>query len=214
MADISNILIVEDNDDYTAGAREFFSQIGINPLIAIDYDDAKTHIEYANLRGALVDCFFPYKTGSGTISVGDQALMKMQFENAKPKRDSPITRALEQVGDLLGEDFAKFAAKNAGINYDAYLDHYKVIAKAMDESEHNQPLGILVGEMLDRREIPFVLATSTHHHDSMTQPIQDYASRKGWRLIDCNPGQENEKTTQGFWKRAYTALEEVIGGKS
>lgn len=43
----------------------------------------------------------------------------------------------------------------------------------MEESESNQPLGVLIAEEARVRGIPFVLATSTYHHDELTQPIQD-----------------------------------------
>ena len=111
------------------------------------------------------------------------------------------------LSDLLGEDFAKSAAKNAGGEYNRDSDPYRRLEKAIERSPSNQPLGILVGEILKTQGIPFVLATSTHHHDSLTQPIQDYCSRRGWRLLDCPRDQPEQKATPEFWRRAYSSLE-------
>ena len=56
------------------------------------------------------------------------------------------------------------------------------------------------------RKIPFVLATSTYHHDELTQPIASYCSRNKWTLIDCKEYNPNEKVETSFWQRAYEAL--------
>ena len=122
-------------------------------------------------------------------------------------KSSPVSRALVQVGNLLGEEFAKKAAENVKVKYDSAVDHFWAMEQAMKRNEDNQPLGVLVAEELEKRNIPFVLATSTYHHDVLTQPIQDYCSKRGWQLIDCNPNNEHEKATPEFWERCYNSLE-------
>ena len=56
-----------------------------------------------------------------------------------------------------------------------------------------------------------VWSDSTYHHDILTQPIQNYVSKKGWTLVDCAQGCADEKATLPFWERAYGALERKIG---
>jgi len=132
-------------------------------------------------------------------------------EFVKPK-DSPVILAIIKVGETLGPEAATHIAKNSlGVAYkikdrDSRPDYFGALEKAMQESEANQPLGILIGERADELDIPFILATSTHHHDILTQPVQNYTGKKGWHLIDCIPGEEDEKATPEFWKRVYECL--------
>ncbi|MBS3056661.1 MAG: hypothetical protein J4473_04470 [Candidatus Aenigmarchaeota archaeon] len=121
---------------------------------------------------------------------------------------SPMVRSIQQVSTLgIGrEALTSIVKRSLELIYDETIvlrDYYGAIRKAMEQSEANQPLGILIAEELG---IPFVLTTSTYHHDILTQPVQNYASRKGWILIDCSPDNPNEKATPGFWRRAYDNL--------
>jgi|SRR3989338_3066862 len=77
-----------------------------------------------------------------------------------------------------------------------------------------QPLGILIAEEAEAEGIPFVLATSTFHHDGLTQPICDYQRRNRWpELVDVLSDSEEYKVepkgkdTPLFWKEAYEVLE-------
>ena len=87
---------------------------------------------------------------------------------------------------------------------DSARDYYRALMEAMEQSEANQPLGIEVAERATELKIPLVLVTSTYHHDILTQPVQNYAGSRGWKLIDCNA--PNEKATPAFWQRSYDAL--------
>jgi hypothetical protein len=126
---------------------------------------------------------------------------------------SPIALAIKQVS-MLGKEVATHIFKNTlqgSYHKDrAAKDYYGAIAKAMVAHESNQPLGILVAEQAEEARIPFVLVTSTFHHDLLTQPIVDYAGRRGWPLIDCAQGNENEKATPQFWERAFSVLERKL----
>ncbi len=126
---------------------------------------------------------------------------------------SPVVRAIKQVS-MLGKEATTMIAKNTlGMVYrenQAPKDHYGALMKAMEESEANQPLGLLVAEKSDELGLPLILATSTYHHDILTQPVQDYASRKGWRLVDCGPNSEDDKASPEFWERAFGELERKL----
>ena len=89
-------------------------------------------------------------------------------------------------------------------------DLYQVLLDEMEKSEDCQPLGIAVAQQMNDTEVPFVLVTSTFHHDKLTEPIQKYASRKGWELIDCEPDRSDDKATVGFWNRAFKRLESRV----
>ncbi|MBU1135325.1 MAG: hypothetical protein KKG13_02290, partial [Nanoarchaeota archaeon] len=129
---------------------------------------------------------------------------------------NPIFLAIKQVSILDGpeKEVATLAAKQSlGLSYDeknAPKDYYGALMKAMEESEANQPLGILVAERASELDIPFILATSTYHHDILTQPIQDYASRNEWTLVDCGPNKEDDKASPEFWERAFRELEKKL----
>lgn len=206
---MSRILVVEDNPRFREGTIKYLStREGIQAVYATNYDEAIREIHPMScLDGAVIDCFFPKVFGSGDLTLGYEALQRMIETDPRGRKTSSVTKALTQVGDLLGRDFAKFAAKNAGVNYSGEVDNYWALEQAMKESETNQPLGILVAEKVEELGIPFILATSTYHHDELTQPIQDYVSRRGWRLVDCGPNSEHEKETLEFWARAFDELE-------
>jgi CheY-like chemotaxis protein len=211
---LSRILVVEDNSRFREGANKYLSMRGdIRVAYATNYDEAIREI-YAEPRldGAIIDCFFPKIAGSGDLTFGHEAIKRLIASDPRGRKTSTVAKALTKVGDLLGGDFAKFAAKNTGVNYSGEVDNYWALEQAMKESESNQPLGILVAERAGELGVSFILATSTYHHDELTQPIQDYASRKGWRLVDCGLNSEHEKETPEFWARAFGELKETLRG--
>ena len=197
--------------------------------------------------GAIIDCFFPMKTGSNDSSLGEEAVRRLESTDPHEKevraaidsvreyadvdedlngmlrghfqsgmntarfKDGSFFKAIAQVGSLKTNDSKttmNLIIKNTLRGHRGQgKDYYGALRAAIKESESNQPLGILVAAEAERRGIPFVLATSTHHHDILTQPIQNYASQKGWALVDCRPNSTEEKSQQTFWHRAYGVLE-------
>jgi len=124
----------------------------------------------------------------------------------------PVVRAIKQVS-MLGKEVTTQIAKNAlrGVyRQDRAPNYYEALMKAMEESEAHQPLGLLVAEQAEELGLPLVLTTSTYHHDVLTQPVQDYASRKGWGLVDCGPNKEDDKASPEFWERAFSELERKL----
>ena len=206
---MSRILVVEDNPQFREGASKYLAtREGIQVAYATNHDEAIREIyTEPRMEGAVIDCFFPKVVGSKDLTLGYEAIQRMIEADPRGRKTSPVAKALTQVGDILGRDFAKFAAKNVRVNYSGEGDNYWALEQAMKESEANQPLGILVAERAGELGIPFILATSTYHHDELTQPIQDYVSRRGWRLVDCGPNSEHEKETPEFWARAFGELE-------
>lgn len=144
------------------------------------------------------------------------ALEKYFYAVARENKDAlrnPSLMALEKVSQTLGRTLATLIAKNTFVKAGGWLrgiqeprDYYKALEEAIERDEANQPLVIFLAEKARELNIPFVLATSTYHHDILTQPIQDYAGKRGWTLIDCDQGRENQKSTPGFWERVYKSL--------
>ncbi|MBU4070417.1 MAG: response regulator [Nanoarchaeota archaeon] len=127
--------------------------------------------------------------------------------------ENPIVKAIKKVS-MLGKEITTSIAKNSiGMLYredKSPTDYHSVLMKAMDKSESNQPLGILVAEKADELNLPFILTTSTYHHDILTQPVQDYAFKKRWMLVDCGSNKEDEKASPEFWKKAFSELERKL----
>jgi len=128
-----------------------------------------------------------------------------------------VFRAIQQVRRTLGKEACSLLQKhncNTIFRKDLseFKDYYSELKAAMQRDHANQALGILVAEECENRGIPKVLATSTHHHDALTQPIQDYAGKRGWHLVDCSPGYPDEKAQASFWQRTYETLIGEIGG--
>ncbi len=252
MANLQEILVVEDNKEFMGGCSVGFCNPDINavPIFASDYDEAIKRIESRRYNGAIIDCFFPKTTGTGEREIGRVAIEKMLatdtrgqrieayekfLENSFDKNDpelrriiryigsiseqKPLASAVVQVVKLVGaidkekigkilKDDAKWLFK--GI--ENFKDYYLELRNALEADEHNQALGILVAEECQARGIPFVLATSTYHHDALTQPIQNYCGNNSWQLVDCSTRNPNEKAQASFWQRAYDALLREMGG--
>ena len=129
----------------------------------------------------------------------------LEIVNTRLGRDE-ATRRLNQ---LLTITFPWYSEENPEIR-----DYFGSFREAMQKNPSNQPLGILVAEKCEELKIPFVLATSTYHHDALTQPIQNYCQTKRWTLVDCNQNKSDEKANPEFWNRVYDSLvREVQGGR-
>jgi|TARA_B100002003_G_scaffold221149_1_gene223947 DNA-binding NarL/FixJ family response regulator len=248
---MNKILLVEDNSQFREGANKYFnSRKDVELVYALNYDEAVKGL-YAEpkIDGAVIDCFFPKKTGSGDISLGKEIVKKMESSDPDEKKrleglkvlgeyinlndqdmrkyarhlinntpeddilQNPIVKAIKQVS-MLGKDVATIIVKDTlGMTYqknNLSKDYYDALRNAMEKSETNQPLGISIADKANELGIPFILATSTNHHDILTQPIQDYVSRKGWGLVDCFQNRENEKATPEFWEKAFNELERKL----
>jgi len=250
---MTKIFIVEDNEKYRDVAKKHFDSLKHNVDYAIDYDEAMNLIS-DKYNFALIDCFFPKKTGSNNIILGKELVKKMleadptenkvkkvinefdKYININDEKLGPMIRAfayeneegitnpvflsIKRVGDTLGREIAtKITTNSLGLLYTpshlAYSnrnkrpDYYGELEKAIEKSEANQPLGILIGERLKELKIPFVFVTSTYHHDTLTQPVCDYISRNELgSVVDCSHGKEDEKATPEFWRRAFNYLKE------
>jgi hypothetical protein len=129
---------------------------------------------------------------------------------------NPIFFIIESYGKMFSKDnstqhFKVALERTFGDQYGVWSeDLYQILLEKIDESESNQPLGIAVAQSVSDLGIPLVLVTSTFHHDTLTQPIQDYVSDKQWKLIDCIPSEKNAKTHPIFWERAFGELEKKM----
>jgi hypothetical protein len=94
-----------------------------------------------------------------------------------------------------------------------YMGQYDKLREAIKKDPSNQPLGILIADECENRGIPKVLATSSFHHDMLTQPIQTYCALRKWNLVDCSKGRPGEKAQASFWQRAYDSLLREMGGR-
>lgn len=119
---------------------------------------------------------------------------------------------VEAMGDKLGKEAAtKILTNTFSMAYardNPNARHYGIaLRSALEKDEANQPLGVLIAEKATGLGLPVVLATSTYHHDHVTQPIQNEAGRRGWTLVDCAQNKPDEKATPQFWERVFSALE-------
>jgi hypothetical protein len=137
-------------------------------------------------------------------------------------RTDTVILSIEKVS-LTGKYLAAHIAKNTlrplfgdGTTgaQSAPKDHFGDLVTALEKDEANAPLGVAVADLLTEKRVPLVLVTSTNHHDSLTQPIQDYAGKYGWRLEDCSPQDVNGKASPEFWVRASNVLATKMYGGS
>ena len=145
------------------------------------------------------------------VNLNDPEMAKYARFMAGNNHDSLID-VIRKMGETFQPVLMTHFVKNAmrgTYREEQARDYYKALNEAMEQSEANQPLGVDVAEFAETLGVPFVLVTSTYHHDMLTQPIQDYAMRKHWRLIDCDKGREDQKATPQFWQKAYEAVKAV-----
>lgn len=149
------------------------------------------------------------------VDLGDLDAKKYaRFVASQYSPDSAIFMALESVATISKEAATHAFKETFRLTYRedrAPKDYYKALMNAMEKSEANQPLGLLIAEKASELGLPFILATSTYHHDVLTQPLQDYASRKGWKLMDCGPNREDDKASPAFWEEVLGMLENRLG---
>jgi CheY-like chemotaxis protein len=69
--DRKQILLVEDNQEYTKTAREYLESRDLAVAHAKDYSEAVAQLRNPNqFNGVITDLFFPNRTGSNSISLG------------------------------------------------------------------------------------------------------------------------------------------------
>lgn len=192
---------------FSSGNREL-GKVAIEKMLATDKRGQRIE-RYTDALSQIIDISDPeLRTYARS--------MASKSEESDPMKN-PIVMAIKQVS-MLGKETASHIAKDTlgkvyGPSKDAFRDYYDALRKGMELNESNQALGILVAEEAEKTKIPFVLATSTYHHDSMTQPIQNYCQLKKWVLFDSSPDNLNEKVSPEFWGRAYEGLLREIGGR-
>lgn len=162
---------------------------------------------------AVLDEFGKYVELDDELGPLVRAFAYTQIDSDQEPSQSNMLLAVKQVNQTTNKAATTIIAKKTfkaayGKQASRYKDYYSALEKAMEEDEANQPLGILVGEKAEELEMPFILATSTYHHDILTQPVHNYIIGRGWGFVDCGSGQEDKKATIEFWERAFNALQE------
>ena len=113
MTEKQRVLVVEDNPEFIAGARNYFAKkSNIECLYAQDYREAVTSLcgrKGAGISGALIDCFFPEITGSGNISLGKEIIARIEFRDHQQMNVREGLNFLGQYVDLNDPEIRKYA---------------------------------------------------------------------------------------------------------
>jgi len=214
MSSLKKLLLVEDNHEFSdaalSTAKDMKSDIidYRNIVVADCYNSAQNAI-FHGIDTAVVDCFFPRAIDLGIercLAYHTIAEMMQQDPKQPARNRNPITQSLNRIIELMGVEAAQNFAKNSRVDYGSTVDPYKHMEAMIKQDDANQPLGIVIAGELEQKNIPFVLATSTYHHDVMTQPIYDYAGRRNWILIDCPKDMPGQKANPEYWQRVFTTL--------
>lgn len=201
------VLVAEDNEAYRSACESFLSgRPDIEPVYAGDCASAIRAMalerDEGRLDGAVVDCFFPYGSEEGAYVEGMKAFYGMYMD---VKGDSNETAALKKV--------SLDAVPGMPLQMPWLPDNYKPLFEAVKrgEPEDQMPFGYVVARTAREMGFPVVMATSTYHHDGMTQLIVHWAGKAGIPLIDCGQGRPEEKAAPEFWERAFGSLERQFG---
>ena len=98
------ILLVENNFNFIRAADAFLNSRNVAHPFARDYKTASALLEPAgNFRrynGVIIDCFFPYETGSNDISHGKMAIEKMLATDERGQYIERFVQEMDKYVDL------------------------------------------------------------------------------------------------------------------
>jgi CheY-like chemotaxis protein len=204
------ILIVDDRDNFRSAAEQYFQQrTDVQVAYARDYDEAMESLLKGEYDGALVDCFFPKKRGSNEITLGIEACDRLEAKvNESLQNENKCNNINIQTIKL---SFGRKRVRNV-------KEYVNLIRKGMESYDHRiaeemQPLGILMAEEIEKKGIPFLLATNGHHHGGINDIICVYQRLKDWPEIQDGydgEGKYHEKNSPVFWEIAYKSLEKIL----
>ncbi|MBU0898516.1 MAG: hypothetical protein KJ613_01735, partial [Nanoarchaeota archaeon] len=125
---MTRILIVDDNPKFREGAEKYFdSREDIKPYIDFDYCsdyiEAESIIKLflSDIRGAIIDCFFPYESGSANTYLGKETVEKMASSDPREMKIAEGLEFLEEYVDLEDPDmmnYARFLVNESSRSYD------------------------------------------------------------------------------------------------
>jgi len=125
-------LLVEDNAAYRETAMDVFSKKKLVDIDSVrDYNEALSMIKKRKYDGAILDLFFPEKTGSGNKEIMKGFLPEIKEVEEKWSNNSMVSESFH----LLTKDI-------------------------QGNNEYEQPLGFVIGKELASRKIPSVLVSS------------------------------------------------------
>jgi CheY-like chemotaxis protein len=119
---MKKLLIVEDNPMFWQAAEDFLKSVTDFEVIhAWDYEEAMTVLADDSISAVIIDCYFPRKTGSADITLGQEAINLMQTkitaEQAKvlKKADEWVKKFSERI--KLTEKLEKLIRVYVMVNY-------------------------------------------------------------------------------------------------
>ena len=201
---MSKILLVEDNPIYSDAAKRYLASVNVEVQHAQDYSNAVHLLRESDYDAVITDVFFPVSEDAKGVTAGYMAIDMMK---PTEKRD-PVMRAIAKLQRVAGAAAAEQLVDSRG----PYIktDYVWDMEQAMLKDPVNQALGVLVADEAEKMGKPVVLATSTYHHDNLTQLVQNYAGERGWTLVDCPKKEPDQKFTQKFWQRVHRTIEDKL----
>jgi len=215
----TRILLVEDNPEYAALAGQCLRTFpNLEVDIAHDYETARQNIEEKEYSGIIVDIFFPKKTGSTDKKLGIEAFYRVL----------EILPGVYDISANLLASFGRSFRRGGQLPDDRYLDDItneerineglvSLKEDIQDSDEAKQPLGILLMEELTQKGIPYVVATSGHHHDLSYEPIFHCFYRSplniGREAIIESYGDFNKSQLE-YWETVCTKFIDTMGGET
>lgn len=91
-------------------------------------------------------------------------------------------------------------------DYERTREKIDAMMDGIRKSPANQPLGVLICEKAEEKNLPFIMVTSTYHHDILTDLVCVLQRNRKWPEIVDNREGNLLKSTRAFWERAYAAF--------
>jgi len=214
-----SVLFVEDNAiAQTLIAEVFGSEYQID--IVGDYVAAMEKLSQVQYELVITDIFFPQESGSGKKDLAGELAERIRsfcWREGTEHFSSLIEYLLGEEKDIRAyqdedPEYAFETAQSAAHELSWPLDRLQDTIKAINswlssQDEADQPLGILVAEECERRDLRFKMASSLFHHNNKLEAVNQFVNSKKWPDIfdyghrgSSGEELENPKESRIFWE--------------
>lgn len=195
--ELCNVLVVEDNEQHLADARDLLGPVRVACTLAAFEE------EFSRCRpdAVLSDLYFPtgYPAARDTV-LQDEVVGILEAYIQSNRKENPIGRAVDLVlpaiqATTLDELFVRFR-QDPVIGEERFQDHirdryefhletkrYAALLSAIREGMHQLPAGIFTYRRCLDQSVPCVIVTSAYHHGIEFQPFVSHVGAYFDKLV-------------------------------
>jgi hypothetical protein len=188
------ILIIEDNDKHLADAKaEVKRRVDAGENIKVDFvrnlSQYWDRLKSSTYDGIVSDIFFP-------------------------SSENPHDNLANNLAwDTLGRKYCEVHREDYRCGDKRREEMFKLVQDGWMDGKELPPTGVVIAEETAKSGTPIVLCTDTYHHGIKTQPVFEYAGKKGLIVVD-SPNAKEGHSTKKDWGRALDVVLSKVHRKS